>query len=264
MGSCVVLGTRPEGDIIINLVNNDDFSTAEAVEKIVALTADAAAEAFSTQEQFKATNLVQHNVLLQHSTAVAGFIIDCAEQIPHDQQSKLLDFVFQLQKVTVPDPRAGAELRQEDEVFWTGMPRLGLELSEYQGLSRSTEEQLRLYENCVAFVAQLSEIGFGSFKESIGWNHWPLTRMFQETYKPTRSNVRLVCIWLIYAPKKVQQDAQLGRTRGTGPRAKVFKPEYWARWKQFLEDCQSKPSDEIADLDTQNLIGRALDSMEKI
>lgn len=78
----------------------------------------------------------------------------------------------------------------------------------FEASKGTVEEQNRHFENCTAYVAQLFEIGFSFYRESMDWNYSHLTRVFG-TDQPTRLDIRLVCFWFIYAPSKVWLDVQV-------------------------------------------------------
>ncbi|CAH0023584.1 unnamed protein product [Clonostachys rhizophaga] len=274
----------PEGQVIINVVTKNDVSAASAVEEIVTLSSVTAASSAD-------------NALYRHASNVSLTIHALSMRIPHNQQSKLVEFCIRLQQVTVPDPTNGG---YKGQVFWSQMPQMSITLAEYQ-LTRaptgSNEGASYNYENCTAWRAQLSELGFCHYKEDISWNYDHVTRVFQHNYKPTRKreDVRLMCMWFIYAPQKVWLDFQLHRKRENRylHKTEEFQSWLWPSWKDFLEDCQKLPSEDsededmlsdgsnneddnndaedfgvedgqdVPDKDTQELIGRALNNIEK-
>ncbi|VUC33285.1 unnamed protein product [Clonostachys rosea] len=246
------LRETPEGEILFHLITGNDFSVAEAVEEITAQTAIAAASS-------------ANEALGTHALNVANAIHELAMLLTPDEQSKLIDFVTHLQQVTVPDHKNGGELEDDDECFWTDMPQMSLILADYHasGASYDTEEeQDRHFQNCTAYVAQLSEVRFSFYGKNISWNYSHLQRPVTKE-NPTRMDVSLMCIWLIYAPKKVWLDVQLRRSSQNEMYPQQFLPEHWPQWKQFLQRVQQAPSEIFADRETQQLVGRALDSMEK-
>ncbi|CAH0049029.1 unnamed protein product [Clonostachys solani] len=242
----------PEGEILFRLITGNDFSVAKAVEETAAQTSIAAASSVD-------------DALGSHSLNVANAIYELAMLLAPDEQSKLINFVTYLQQVTIPDHENGGELEYEDKCFWTDMPQMSLILADYHasGASYGTEEeQGRHFQNCTAYVAQLSEIGFSFYGEDISWNYSHLQRPVTKE-SPTRMDARLMCIWLIYAPKKVWLDVQLRRSSENEMYPQQFLPEHWPQWKQFLQRVQQTPSDTFADEETQQLVRRALHSMEK-
>ncbi|VUC21204.1 unnamed protein product [Clonostachys rosea] len=248
----------PEAALLVKMINRDDFSAAQAVDQILPLTKAAADEAFRTRDQHGPYHA---DALWLHADTVGANIVALARRVPHGQQSKLVDFVLHLQKTTVPDSNRGGNLQLDGAIFWADMPEMSLKLSEYQSMVHENKQH---FENCHAFVAQLSEIAFQRYSEVIGWNVYPMTRVLEDDYVLSREHVRLLCIWLIYAPNKVWSDAQQRRSRKTGTTVREFKPEFWSQWKELLQNCQKTPSPETSDQDTQALLRRALGSISKI
>ncbi|CAG9951322.1 unnamed protein product [Clonostachys rosea f. rosea IK726] len=278
----------PEGQVIINMVTKNDVSAASAVDEIVTLSSTTAASSAD-------------NALYRHGSNVSLTIHALSKRIPHSQQSKLVEFCIRLQQVTVPGPTNGGVLEYKGQVFWSQMPQMSITLAEYQ-LTRaptgSNEDASYSYKNFTAWRAQLSELGFCHYKEDISWNYDHPTRVFQQNYKPTRKreDVRLMCMWFIYAPQKVWLDFQLRRKRKNSylHTTEEFQSWFWPSWKDYLEDCQKVPSEDsededmlsdgshnedgnndaedfgvedgqdVSDQDTQELIGRALNNIEEV
>ncbi|CAG9991121.1 unnamed protein product [Clonostachys byssicola] len=246
------------------MITEDAFSAADAVDETVALTKAAASEAASSPK----TN--GYDALWIHADTVTALIIALGSRLPHSEQSKLVDFTVRLGQDIVSHPTNGTVLRlkePDDAQFWTGMPRLAINLAEVwlrnSGVTSEDESRNQDFVNLSAFYAQLAEVKFQNFQGDISWSLPRLTCMFDETRQVTRQDVRVACMWLIYAPKKVLLDVQLRRKENRQVRFNQFKPEFWPQWKQFLQDCQQKPSSEISDKETQDLITKALDSMGK-
>lgn len=74
----------PERDIVIQAATQNDLPVAQAVEEIARLTAAAAAPSSA------------QNALYMHAIHVSVTIHNLAMRIPHNQQSKLIDFVVRL------------------------------------------------------------------------------------------------------------------------------------------------------------------------
>ncbi|CAG9984735.1 unnamed protein product [Clonostachys byssicola] len=248
----------PERDIILQAVTQDDLPVPKAIEEIVKLTTAAAAPSSA------------QNALYMHAIHVSVTIHNLAMRIPHNQQSKLIDFVVRLQQVAVPDPSTGGIIQLENEDFWSDMPQMSLTLADYHytGSSKGTaEEQSRNFENCTAYVAQLSEIGFSFYRESTDWNYSQLTRVLGPD-QPTRSEIRIVCFWFIYAPNKVWLDVQakdidMFDNQNNGDDQRLL-PEFWPKWKNLLQACQHNTTGQQLDEDTQELIRHALENIGRI
>lgn len=121
--------------------------------------------------------------------------------------------------------------------------------------SRTPEEDER-QENFSAFLAQLSERNFCSWYDTLSWSGNNLTSILKENNREVKALVRIISMWLIYAPKKVRTDAATGREE----RRFKFEPENWEEWKKILEESKSRFSD---DADTQKLVETALNKMEE-
>ncbi|CAH0048204.1 unnamed protein product [Clonostachys solani] len=232
------------------MVTQDDFPTASAVDEIVSLTRVASVEAAA-------------DALYAHADLVSAILVALAKRIPHDQQSKLVDFTVRLGNTTVPDPTGEGVLFLRDGVdmipFWSGMPRFSINLAEewLKGPGIDPEETLKNLDwgNLVAFYAQLSEAKFWRLFEQTGWNHGHLTQLFEEDV--IRQDVVVACMWLIHAPKKIWTDIQRRRKH----LKEIFELDLWSRWKKYLQDYQQKLVDDGSDEELQSLISGSLDSM---
>lgn len=101
------------------MVTKNDVSADSAVDEIVTLSLTTAAS--STD-----------NALYRHASNVSLTIHALSKRIPHNQQSKLVEFCIRLQQVTVPDPTNGGVLEYKGQVFWSQMPQMSITLAEYQ------------------------------------------------------------------------------------------------------------------------------------
>ncbi|VUC23028.1 unnamed protein product [Clonostachys rosea] len=270
----------PESQIIIDMMTNDETSAEITVDKIVAITS-----ALATTSSDRG--------LEEHASNVSLTIVGVATRVPHDQQSKLVDFCFRLHLYSIPDPINGGFLsaRRKGEVFWSEWPQLKY-IAVVYGFSGFVHESFvndeQSYQNYMAWRAQLSEMGFSSWKEdpTFTWEH--LKRIFRHGYGSSRrrTDVRAMCMWLIYAPNKVWLDVQLRRRIPSGliRERRRLRRSYWSRWKEFLRGCHEVQVNEdenmlsdggygnarvasehdISDRDTQELIKRALESMEMV
>uniref|UniRef100_A0A8H7N1L7 Uncharacterized protein n=1 Tax=Bionectria ochroleuca TaxID=29856 RepID=A0A8H7N1L7_BIOOC len=234
-----------EFEIIRRMMDQDDFSVNEAINQVTT----------------RATVLSQDARELEiHANDIADSMFDYALKTHHSQQSKLVNFITILQKTSIPHPDGGVATHPWSGAFWTDLPLIGMTWADYSASyapedstndSRGNEE----YENFMAFVAQLSEIGVGRLNVTTQWSYKSLCEIFEEDNGgPTRVQVRVACIWFIYAPQKVWNDALLGRTY----RENSFQVDSWVRWRKFLEESQTAA---WLDEDTQELLRCALLNM---
>uniref|UniRef100_A0A0B7KHQ1 Uncharacterized protein n=1 Tax=Bionectria ochroleuca TaxID=29856 RepID=A0A0B7KHQ1_BIOOC len=77
----------PEGEVIVDMITQDDYSVARAVEAITALTS-AAASAAANSSPNDPTDIP----LYYHADNVALAIHGLSRRVRHDRQSKLIDF----------------------------------------------------------------------------------------------------------------------------------------------------------------------------
>ncbi|CAH0021195.1 unnamed protein product [Clonostachys rhizophaga] len=237
----------PEGEIILKMMEQNDFPIAQAVQEIVALTH---AAALSTAED---------DPVWVHASRVADAIHMLSMHTKHNEQYKLLEFVVSLHQVTIPDPNTGEVFALDGACFWTDLPELSMTQGEYFAYGNRSDTK-EYHENALAFYAQLSAAGILKYKESISRDYNDLTRLFDTNGQLSRPEVRVMCMWFIYAPEKVWLDVQLRRTYQDDQ----FPADSWIKWRQFLQDCQSAPGEKIRDEDTQQLIKQALESMENV
>ncbi|CAH0022297.1 unnamed protein product [Clonostachys rhizophaga] len=235
----------PEGEVIVDMITQDDYSVERAVEVITALTSAAA-------------------------SAAANASPDDPTDIPlYHHADNLIDFYVQLQQQTVYEPiKTGVVKDSYHMSFWTDIPEISMKLTEYFSFGTEVgevEDDGHQLENFTSWLARLSEMQVPGYVTGILWSHPALTCIFQKKYRVTGQDVRVMCMWFIYAPKKAWTDAQKRRAHKTGRPRKTegFEPEHWPKWKQFLQDCQGSSSEELADEYTQDLIGLALKSIDE-
>lgn len=256
------------------MINQDDVSTVSAVEKIVVLT-----EAAS-----------QTDTLSGHANIVTATLIALAKRIPHDKQSKLVEFTVRLGQTIVPDPTEGGELCFHAGItkipFWSGMPEFSEHLStEWLRnckwprhtvavnhrrrnllpwwspfsnflLARVTHRS-RLgnldYANLVAFYAQLANVKFRNLHYDSSWDNPQLRQMYNKTSLSSQ-DVRVACMWFIHSPRKAWADIHITSDDGSHPKL-------WRAWKRHLREYQF--SDDGSDAELQIYVARALDNMNK-
>ncbi|VUC27049.1 unnamed protein product [Clonostachys rosea] len=232
-----------------------DSSAALAVGKIIQRGKELASMSGNAQERIS-----------RHAYYVACCILRFALNTPHDQQSKLVEFVLLLSKETVPDVQGGGVLRCEelDEDLWKDVPYVFIVWRDYvhgylsDQIAESINVSLRqASEGFYALLAQLSELGFCKLNETVSWCYDAVAGIIEfQTGDPDEDSVRLLCLWLIYAPNKLRQDTLLRREDRAGP----FKPEFWERWTVLLREQQGR----FGDKDTEELINEALATSERV
>ncbi|CAG9983668.1 unnamed protein product [Clonostachys byssicola] len=253
-----------EGEVIVDMITQDDYSVARAVEAITALTSAAASPTAVSSPDDQTDD-----PLYNHADNVADTIHGLSRRLRYDRQSKLIDFCVQLQQQTVTDPTGAGVVKDSYRMsFWTDMPEIGMKMADYFTIGSDVGDvdgDGHQLENFTAWLARLSEMGFLAYNKGITWSHPALTCIFQKKYQATAEDVRVMCMWFIYAPKKVWTDTQKRRAHKAGwPRkTEGFEPEHWPKWKQFLQDCQVSSLEELADEYTQELTRLALKSIDK-
>ncbi|VUC31875.1 unnamed protein product [Clonostachys rosea] len=193
-----------------------------------------------------------------------------AERIPHDEQSKLVDFCIRLQQTMDPDPIEGWILELgEIESFWSVIPRFDMsswfaELEEEE-YGRDGNFKPR-FLNMTAFIAQLSESEFHDTSKGT-WKSFNLRSFMTAHCQRPRASIRYICMWLIYAPRtfwfSARSENEQGR-RHPGPNNN-YQPasNYWPEWKQRLLDYHRTPGI-VVDRETHELVERALLNMNEI
>ncbi|CAH0045830.1 unnamed protein product [Clonostachys solani] len=244
-----------EEEILQTLFNQDDSSPARAVERIVERGMELAESAENPQRRIS-----------NHAYYIACGILRFAMSTPHDQQSKLIEFLLLLSKETAPDTQNAGVLKclEIDAVLWTDIPYVIIVWRDY--VHGYVPEQITEHinigatlasERFYAFLAQLSELGFYKLNETVSWCYDAVAGTVDfPTGDLGEDEIRLLCLWLIYAPNKLRQDALLRREDRPAP----FRPEFWDLWKKILVEYQDKYEDN----DTQDLIFRAQASMASV
>ncbi|KAK7211743.1 hypothetical protein V2G26_018921 [Clonostachys chloroleuca] len=237
-----------EEEILQTVFNQDGSSPARAVESVIARGMELAESAENLKRR-----------LSNHAYYIACAILRFAMNTPHDQQSKLVEFLLLLSKETVPDIQNAGVLKcwEADAVLWTDIPYVIIVWRDY--VHGYVPEQITEHVNVgaalanerfYAFLAQLSELGFYKLNETVSWCYDAVAGTVDFQIGDLREDeIRLLCLWLIYAPNKLRQDALLRREDRPGP----FRPEFWELWKQILVEYQDK----FEDNDTQDLIFKA-------
>ncbi|CAH0000083.1 unnamed protein product [Clonostachys byssicola] len=234
----------PTREILLRMVNQDDVSTLSAVEEIVVLTRAAS----------------ETDTLSGHANIVTATLIALAKRIPHDLQSKLVEFTVRLGQTTLPDLTEGGELcflaGRTPVSFWSEMPDFKDRLAdEWLRHSRVTHDDPLMdfdHANLVAFYAQLGTLKFQGLDHAIDWDH-PHLRQIYRKISLSSQDVRVACMWFIYSPRKAWADVNVNSDDGSHPRL-------WRSWKNILRNYQFSDDD---DSDLQISVARALDSMNK-
>ncbi|CAH0048898.1 unnamed protein product [Clonostachys solani] len=240
-----------ERNVIMRMINDHSFTIDQAIHEICDLTAAASAEDF--QASTSSETGVAHRSLHRHSGRVQWILQNLAVAVPHDRQSRLIEFILRLEKSTVPDPNRGGIVGDGKDIFWTSVPSFSRNLVRLMVELNDNGEFDPAQENLAAFLAQLFEAGYSGCERVLDWTYAYTAAVFQTGFTPDKRNVRMFCIWLIYANRKLWLDTQ-------GPN-RLFRQEFWEGWRALLLDCQSSNQDWCSDEDTQMLMMRALDCM---
>ncbi|CAH0022362.1 unnamed protein product [Clonostachys rhizophaga] len=250
---------NPESQIITEMMTSDEISSAITVDKIVTLTCTLAATSSGSD-------------LDQHALNVSHTLLAIAMRVPHDKQSKLVDFCFRLRLHTTPDPINGGALSSlgQDEDLWSKWPHLEHVVKEYEWSTSVYESELsdnQIYQNYTAWRAQLYELGFFIRAEEADYTYIHLTWVLGRNYDhlKRRQSVRLMCMWFIYAPNKICLDVPF--LQGSPLLSQLFGGHFWQSWRDFFKGCQELQglgSQDLLDEDTQELIRRALENMEEV
>lgn len=105
----------PEFQLLQDLVKNPNASSADSVQQVVELTK---AEALSGKWP-------ENRIRGDFAWNVIHLMLDIATNTKPEKQTMLLDFMRQLQKTEVNDPRTGEPLIYDYEKLWTDLPCVG-------------------------------------------------------------------------------------------------------------------------------------------
>lgn len=104
-----------EFNILYNLVRYPNASVEEAVEKVVNLTL----KELTTLDDGFAFNL-------------CALIMDIATNTVPAEQANLVEFVSQLQRTSVRNPKTGEQVRDQDgQCVWQDLPTLGIYVTDF-------------------------------------------------------------------------------------------------------------------------------------
>ncbi|KAF7555471.1 hypothetical protein G7Z17_g2150 [Cylindrodendrum hubeiense] len=169
---------REEFKILDALLQRSDVSVANAVQQILKLTTAAWDDSGS---------------LGSHPWYTFDSLIEISKTTVPAQQTKLVEFVFQLHKVQVIDPKTGDPVKDDnDYLVWTELPALGYTAAdEWNAFDvfdpSATPEEKQRWENMIAFLAQLSAAADVDYNSTIisemNFTFWSL-RAFKEAFEP--------------------------------------------------------------------------------
>ncbi|OTA99472.1 hypothetical protein M426DRAFT_269263 [Hypoxylon sp. CI-4A] len=259
------LETYSEFKILKKLVDDPEVSPSDVVQEIVNITSTKAAAN-------KEIDLGAH----PWYTFLA--LIELAQRTPPSRQTKLVEFVSQLQKLQVTNPWTNEPLARDGELLWTDLPALGYTASdEWHGHlpkhPTTTEEEKRRFENYVAFLAQLSTAADIDYTDPAARVHpmdfsfWCLVAFIEAAEPeegkqvPSDHAVRTASMWALYGADRFWANVKHGRIfdrRGDDPGTKITR-EMWDGWYQTLVAAESTRTDE----DTKRLVGEAIAKMQK-
>jgi hypothetical protein len=106
---------KEERDVAQRLIDNEDMTPEEAVQKILDLTN--APKSYPTP-------------LGVHCDATAGGLLMAAARTPAAKQSKLVAFVHELRSKTVTDPSTSETLKHDNNIVWKDLPTFGYTIAD--------------------------------------------------------------------------------------------------------------------------------------
>ncbi|CAG9937230.1 unnamed protein product [Clonostachys rosea f. rosea IK726] len=244
----------PERDVIMRMINDDGFTVDHAINEICSLTTAASTEDF----QANTPSATGDTHLYRHAERVMLILRNLAAVVPHARQSKLIEFILHLEKCTIPDPNRGGIVGAGKDTFWTDVPPFSENLVRIMGKGFNPNANGVFgpaEENRAAFLAQLFEKRYEACQTIPDWTLSFTSAVFAtDMFLPDKGNIRMFCIWLIYANRKLWLDTH-------GLNWLAARPEWWEGWRVLLLDCQSNNEAWCSDEDTQMLMRRALDCM---
>ncbi|OJI88934.1 hypothetical protein ASPTUDRAFT_49851 [Aspergillus tubingensis CBS 134.48] len=260
---------RPEYPVIDELVQNPTVSPAEAVQNLLRVREVLHQE----RQESESPSDIDGN----HTWYAMTRVVDTANITPPDQQDKLIDFIFELQRTKVIDPVTGEEPTAVDQKIWTEVPYLSIYLTDCYYFNfkpeyaRQVDEDpqkeyppsdLQEWENRNAFMAHLTRrVEYLCHILDASLYAFYSCRSAFEEGPLIEEAVRTACIWYMYAGQRVWENCQVGRLFGDEdqtPRRDMHM-DRWRLWKDGLKTAQREFTRES----TQEMIRKALEEVEK-
>lgn len=130
-----------EFKILHNLVTDPDASAADAVQQVLDLT---------TTEILSKNDTPGTNFDSDVAWNICILIIDIAANTAPTRQTKLLDFVTRIQKVTVADPRTGEKVGCGNFGYlWTDLHSFGMHVADMCNSCKGTYRILHYIHICI-------------------------------------------------------------------------------------------------------------------
>lgn len=274
-----------EFKILHNLVTDPDASAADAVQQVLDLT---------TTEILSKNDTPGSNFDSDVAWNICVLIIDIAANTAPTRQTKLLDFVSRIRKVTVADPRTGEKVGCGNFGYlWTDLHSFGMHAADMCNSCKGTYRILHYIHICITHLHLLSVIHHHSHtpKELEKWENSTafiaqstaaaaITRNGKPTHKMDfsiyglyacrdafeednqyKSAVRTACLWFIYAAGSMLENCKVGRVYDLhDPPERGFDLDRWHAWKQGLVRTQVGYGDER----TQELVRIALERIVQV
>lgn len=118
-----------EFNILYNLVRYPNASVEEAVEKVVNLT-------------LKELTTLDDGFVFN----ICTLIIDIATNIVPAEQANLVEFVSQLQKTSVRNPKTGEQVRDQDgQCVWQDLSTLGIYVTDFWNFGKFITIMITMY-----------------------------------------------------------------------------------------------------------------------
>jgi hypothetical protein len=260
------------------------------------------AEVLQEIDNLTATASKDPKALSLHLWETWWALLEIVARTPRTQQSKLVEFMAQLQKKTLTDPTTGEPLKSSDLNMWAQLPtfswalRDGWNTSEYYLASVRvlylltkaidvwdpdlTADDKQRWDNRNAFLAQLTAAAEVDYTND--WHHpmdfsvfglWAFGAAFEKEAPADVSADtagRAACWWFIYAADRLWANVENGRTWegkiGSGLGKYEDKP--WTgynreRWGVWEERLVAAKAT-ASDEDTKKLIEDALAHIERV
>ncbi|GJN73957.1 hypothetical protein PLICBS_008041 [Purpureocillium lilacinum] len=232
----IELEALPQYKLLDNLAKKHNASVDDALEEFTALAAAA-----KTSDVKAPLGVFPWNTWQS--------LIEIAKRTVPEKQTKMVEFVIQLEKKRMDDAETGEQMRHEGELLWTGLPALGYTVADaWQEFDpkdpKATHYQHDRWENMIALLAQLSAASRANYTSSevTDVDFSPLaTHAFHQAFEessPTDPIIRTACMWLIYAPTRLWANIQHKRVFNPNHNELVLTMEMWNIWAEGLRKAK--------------------------
>ncbi|PYI00185.1 hypothetical protein BO71DRAFT_446095 [Aspergillus ellipticus CBS 707.79] len=246
---------RPEFQAVNRLLESPDASAAETLQQLLQAREDL------QRSQKEPRAKIDGN----HAWFTMLSLVEIASLTPAAKQTKLVEFVSQLQKTPVTDPTTGETPTAIDLNLWTDLPYLRVYLGDRFSFNYSRQNppsQIEEWENRNAFMAQLTAAAdhLGHAMDFSIYGLYTFEKAFEED-QPAEA-VRTACLWFIFAGERLWENCQARRVFGDEddtPR-RGFDLERWQLWKERVSAAKLV----LTEVDSQELIAKAMAEIGKV